>query len=107
MLAVRETIEPVKALQQSGNGGAVPFTASWRRYPSLVQLACDGLDGDKARFAKFANCRSKAFGSHVCGPLVSQSIADPAIVRQPQALKHPHYGTSKWGKRIKQRCLGE
>jgi hypothetical protein len=92
--AVRGAIEPFQALQQSGNGGEVPFAASWCCYPSLVQLARDGLDGDKARFAKFANCRTKALGSHVRRPLVSQSTADPATVLQPQALKHPHYGVA-------------
>ena len=64
-LAARDAIEPVKALHQSGNGGEVPFAASWCCYPSLVQLARDGFDGDKARFAKFANCRTKGLGSHV------------------------------------------
>ena len=81
MLAARDAIEPVKALQQSGNHGQVPFAASWRWYPSLVQLVRDGLDGDKTRFAKFTNCRTKGLGSHVSGPLH----------RQPHAPKHPHY----------------
>jgi hypothetical protein len=51
--AVRGAIEPFQALQQSGNGSEVQFAASWRCYPSLVQLARDGLDGDNARFSKF------------------------------------------------------
>jgi hypothetical protein len=81
MSVVRGAIELLKALQQSGNHGQVPFAASWRWYPSLVQLVPDGLDGDKTRFAKFTNCRTTSLGSHVSGPLD----------RQPHAPKHPHY----------------
>jgi hypothetical protein len=62
-LAARYAIEPVKALQQSGNHGQVPFAAPWRWYLSLVQLASDGLDGDKARFPKFTNCRAKGLSA--------------------------------------------
>jgi hypothetical protein len=47
----------------------VPFAASCRWYPSLVQLAPDGLDGDKAGFPKFTNCRARGLGSHVRDPL--------------------------------------
>jgi hypothetical protein len=49
-LAARDAIEPVKALQQSGNGGEAPLAALCRWYPSLVQLASGGRDGDKAPF---------------------------------------------------------
>jgi len=72
----------------------VPFAAPCRWYPSPVQLARDGTDGDKARFPKLANCRAKGLSSHVRDPLACQSIVDPALSRreQAQARKHPHYG---------------
>ena len=92
MSAVRETIE---ALQQSGNGGEVPFATSRCCYPSLVQLSRDSLDRDKARFAKSTNCRAKRLSSHVRDPLL-ESIVDSVLPRreQIQALKHPQYSVA-------------
>jgi hypothetical protein len=94
MLAARDTIEPVKALQQSGNGGQVPFAALWRWYLSLVQLARDATDGDKARSSKFTNCWAKGLSSHVRDPLGCQPIIGPALHRfeVAQARQHPRYG---------------
>ena len=68
----------------------MPFTALWRWYPSLVQLSRNGLDGDKARFSKFTNCRAKDLSSRIRGPLVHQFTVDPVLSRI-QAPKHPHY----------------
>jgi hypothetical protein len=95
-VSARKTIEPVKALQESGNGGEVPYAASWWCYPSLVQLARDGLDGDKACFAKFANCRTKGLGSHVRGPFHCKVIVDPTMFQRKlaQARQHPQYGVA-------------
>ena len=86
MLAARDAIEPVKALQQSGNHGQVPFAAPWRWYLSLVQLASDGLDGDKARFPKFTNCWAKGLSSHVSDPLDRQRHAPK---RPPHSVAMP------------------
>src|SRR6266851_4625458 len=72
----------------------MPFAAPCRWYLSLVQLARDGLDGDKARFPKFTNCRAKGLSSHVRDALARQSIVDPVLSRRElaQARKHPRYG---------------
>src|SRR5216683_6606130 len=72
----------------------MPFAAPCRWYPPLVQLARDGLNGEKARFPKFTNCRAKGLGSHVRDPLACQFIVDPAPSRneQVQTRKHPRYG---------------
>jgi hypothetical protein len=72
----------------------MPFAALCRRYPSLVQLPGDGIDGDKARFPKFTNCRSQGLGSRIRGPLVCQTIIGPAVAQryQAQARQHPYYG---------------
>jgi len=68
MSAVRGAIESFQALQQSGNGGWVPFAASCCWYPSSVQLSRDGVAGDKARFSKPTNCRAIGLRSHVRDP---------------------------------------
>src|SRR5258707_6242129 len=71
-----------------------PFAASCRWYPSLVQLARDGRDGDKARFPKFTNCWAKGLSSQVSDPLACQFTVGPAPLRheQVQTRKHPRYG---------------
>jgi hypothetical protein len=90
-LAARDTIEPFKALQQSGNGGEAPLAALCRWYPSLVQLARDGRDGDKARFPKFTYCWAKGLSSHINDPLACQFAVDPTFRHeQIQASKHPN-----------------
>ena len=89
-LAARDAIEPVKALQQSGNSGEVPFAALRCSYSLPVQLVRNGLDGDKARSSKLTNCRAKDLSSCVRGPLVHQFIVDPVLFRI-QAPKHPHH----------------
>ena len=92
MWAARDTIEPIKALQQSGNGGEVPSATSRCCYPLLVQLGRDGLDGDKARFPKFTNCWAKGLSSHVNDPLACQFTVDSTFRHeQIQAPKHPNY----------------
>ncbi len=74
----------------------MPFAAACCWYPALVQLARNGVDGDKACFPKFTNCRAKGLGSHIRDPLACQSIVDPALSRreQAQAGKHPCYGVA-------------
>ena len=44
LAAVRDTIEPVKALQQSANGASMPFAAPCRWHLSFVQFARDAAD---------------------------------------------------------------
>jgi hypothetical protein len=93
-LAERDTIEPLKTLQQSANAKGVPFAALCCRYSSLVQLPRDGLDGDKARFPKFTNCRSQGLGSRIRGLLLCQTIIGPTVAQryQAQARQRPYYG---------------
>ena len=93
-LAARDTIQPFQAPQQTANGGWLPFAAPCRLYPLHVQLSRDVLGGDKARFAKFPNCRAIGFSSHVRGLLGCSSIVDPALAQldQAQARQHPHDG---------------
>jgi hypothetical protein len=92
--STRGGLQPFQAVQQSANANWSPFTAPCRRYPSLVQLARDGLVGDNARFAEFKNCRAQGFSSHVRGLLVCLPIVDHTIsgCDQPQVRQHPHYG---------------
>ena len=47
----------------------MPFAALRGWYLLLVQLARHGIDGDKASFLKFTNCRTKGLGSHIRGLL--------------------------------------
>ena len=91
MSSVRAKIEPLQALQQSGNGSEAPFAASWCCYPSLIQLGGDGLDGNKAGFSKLANCWAKGLSSHINDPLACQFAVDPTFRHeQIQASKHPN-----------------
>jgi hypothetical protein len=92
MSAARGAIEFLKALQQSGNGGLVPFAASRRWCLSLVQLASDGQVGDKARFPKFTNCRAHGLSPRVRDPPDCQSVV--AIASQPEAEQQSLYGGS-------------
>jgi hypothetical protein len=72
-------------VQQSTNARWVPFATPCRWYLSLVQLARDGLDGEKARFPKFTNCRAKSLGSRVRDLLACQSIVDLALAERDPA----------------------
>jgi hypothetical protein len=83
--AVRGAIEPIKALQQSGNGGEVPFAAPWRWNPALGQLSRNGLDGDKARLSKVTNCRAKSLSSQVRHTLQYKAIVGSTMFRRKLA----------------------
>src|SRR5882757_3137148 len=48
-------------------------------YLSLIQLTCKGSAGNNARSPKFPNCWGQGPGSHLCCPLVRQSIIDPSV----------------------------
>jgi hypothetical protein len=95
----RGSLQPFQAVQQSADAGSVPFAAPCRWYLSLVQPARDGLEGDEARCPKITNCRGQRTSSRVRGPLVCQSIVDPAIVdsaifgrEQIHVRQYPHDG---------------
>ena len=85
-------LRPFQAAQQSLDGGFVPFAVPRRWYLSLIQLTCNGSAGDNARSPKFTNCWSQGPGSHLCCPLVRQSIIDPSVCNQAQARKDPRDG---------------
>jgi hypothetical protein len=85
----RGMLQLFQAVQQSANAAWVPFAAPCRLYFSLVQLTSNGLDGDKARFPKFTNCRANSLSPHVCDPLACPSIVAVAGRDQAQARQHP------------------
>ena len=85
-------LQPFQAAQQSLNAGWLPFAIKCRWNLLLVQLACDGAGGDKARSPEFPNCRSQGSGSRLCSLLVRLPIIDPAICNQAKARKHPLHG---------------
>src|SRR5882762_7381496 len=76
----RGRLQSFHTVQQSVNAASVPFAATYRWYLSPVQLASDDPAGDKARFPKFTNCRTKGLSSRVRGLLDCQSIIDPAVL---------------------------
>ena len=92
--STRGELQSFQPMQQSLNAGWVPFAASRGWYLSLAQLACDGIDGDKASFLKIGNCRGQRLSSCVRSTLLCLSIVDPgarAPCEQALALQHPHY----------------
>jgi hypothetical protein len=89
-------IESFQALQQSANGGWMPFAAPWGRYSLLVQLSRGGLGGDKACFSKPTNCRAIGLSLNVCHPLECKVIVGSAMFRREleQARKQPPYAAA-------------
>ena len=85
MLAARDTIEPVKMLQESGHHGHVPFAAPCRWYAPFVQLARNATDGHKARFSKIKDRSPECLSSQVRDPLHCKIIASSTMFRRARA----------------------
>ena len=71
----------------------MPFAAPCRWYLSCVQLAYDGLVGDKAHLPKIVNCWPECLSSQVRGPLPCKVIVGSTMFRREltQARKQPPY----------------
>ena len=74
----------------------MPFAAGCRWYPSLVQLAGDGTDGDKARLPKIINRWPECLSSKVRDSLHCEAIVGSAMFRRElaQARKQPPYAAA-------------
>ena len=87
-------LQPFQAAQESLDAGRVPFAAKCGWYLSLDQLACDGINGDKASGLNLGYCRGQRLSSHVSGTLLCLSVVDPRVVAprdQAQARQYSRY----------------